>query len=113
VASLGKEEAICRQKLLTQADFGQQIAEGITLVDLWAPWCGPCKIQLEIVEDLAVKIEGKAVLAKVNVDEEPDLASQYSIMSIPTLLLFKNGKLLDTMVGIQNKELLEHKLNHA
>jgi thioredoxin 1 len=100
-------------KVLTQADFGQQIAEGITLVDFWAPWCGPCKIQLPIVEDLAVKMQGKAVLAKVNVDEEPNLASQYSIMSIPTLLLFKDGKLLDTMVGIQSKEVIEDKLNHA
>jgi thioredoxin 1 len=100
-------------KVLTHANFQQEIAEGVTLVDFWAPWCGPCKIQLPIIEELADKWTGKSVLAKVNVDDEPELASQYDIMSIPTLLLFKDGHLFDTLVGLQSKEAFDHKLTHA
>ncbi|MGM1020364.1 MAG: thioredoxin [Bacillota bacterium] len=95
---------------LTKATFQSYIQSGVTLVDFWAPWCGPCKVQLPIVEELADELKGQATLAKVNVDEEGELASQFGIRSIPTLLLFKDGQLVDTMVGINQKHVLKEKI---
>jgi thioredoxin 1 len=95
---------------LTKETFLNHVQSGVTLVDFWAPWCGPCKVQLPIVEELAGEMKGKATIAKVNVDNEPELASQFGIMSIPTLLLFKDGKVVDTMVGINQKHVLKDKI---
>jgi thioredoxin 1 len=95
---------------LTKQSFQNEIQSGVTLVDFWAPWCGPCKIQLPIVEELADEMKGQATLAKVNVDDEPELASQFGVRSIPTLLLFKDGQLVDTMVGINPKNVLKDKI---
>ncbi|CAM3354002.1 thioredoxin [Paenibacillus taichungensis] len=95
---------------LTKKTFNNQIQSGVTLVDFWAPWCGPCKIQLPIVEALADEMKGTATLAKVNVDEETELAGQFGIRSIPTLLLFKDGALVDTMVGVNQKDVLKEKI---
>ncbi len=95
---------------LKRNTFQQQIQNGTTLVDFWAPWCGPCKIQLPIIEELSGELQGQATIAKVNVDEEPELASQFGIMSIPTLILFKDGQAVDTMIGVQSKEILKEKL---
>lgn len=95
---------------LTKSTFQEQIDQGVTLVDFWAPWCGPCKIQIPIIEELSTELV-QATIAKVNVDQEPELASKYEIMSIPTLLLFKDGELVDKMVGLQSKEVLKNKLN--
>ncbi|MCC3380568.1 thioredoxin [Paenibacillus farraposensis] len=97
---------------LTKETFHGQIQTGVTLVDFWAPWCGPCKIQLPIVEELANELKGEATLAKVNVDDETELASQFGIRSIPTLLLFKDGKLADTMVGVNQKHILKEKITN-
>ncbi|MGZ0041345.1 thioredoxin [Paenibacillus ottowii] len=96
--------------VLTKQTFNNQIQSGVTLVDFWAPWCGPCKIQLPIVEALADEMKGTATLAKVNVDEETELAAQFGIRSIPTLLLFKDGALVDTMVGVNQKNVLKEKI---
>lgn len=95
---------------LTKDNFAKSIENGVSIVDFWAPWCGPCKMQLPIVEELATEMEGKAVVAKVNVDEEPEIASQYGVMSIPTLILFKDGQPVDKMVGVQSKETLKSKI---
>lgn len=95
---------------LTKTTFQSHIQSGVTLVDFWAPWCGPCKVQLPIVEELADEMKGQAALAKVNVDEETELASQFGIRSIPTLLLFKDGKLVDKMVGLNQKHVLKEKI---
>ncbi|MBO1510225.1 thioredoxin [Metabacillus bambusae] len=95
---------------LTKETFQNHIQSGVTLVDFWAPWCGPCKVQLPIVEELAGEMKGQAKIAKVNVDNEHELASQFGIMSIPTLLLFKDGKVVDKMVGINQKHVLEDKI---
>ncbi|WP_172368962.1 thioredoxin [Sporosarcina jiandibaonis] len=87
-------------------DFAQNIEEGVVLVDFWAPWCGPCKMIAPVLEELDGEIEGKAKIVKVDVDENQGTASQYGIMSIPTLLLFKDGEVVDKVVGFQPKEAL-------
>ncbi|MBB3110615.1 thioredoxin 1 [Paenibacillus phyllosphaerae] len=95
---------------LTKDTFNQSIESGVTLVDFWAPWCGPCKMQLPIVEELSTELSGTATIAKINVDEEPELASQFGVMSIPTLILFKDGQPVDKMVGLQSKDSLKSKI---
>lgn len=96
---------------LTKDNFSQSVQSGVSLVDFWAPWCGPCKMQLPIVEELSGELEGQAVIAKINVDEEPELASQFGVMSIPTLILFKDGQPVDKMVGLQSKDALKAKIS--
>jgi thioredoxin 1 len=97
---------------LTKENFTQSIESGVALVDFWAPWCGPCKMQLPIVEELSTELEGQAVIAKINVDEQPELASQFGVMSIPTLILFKDGQPVDKMVGVQSKDALKSKISN-
>jgi thioredoxin 1 len=97
---------------VTKDNFNQTVAQGVSLLDFWAPWCGPCKMQLPIVEELAEELQGKATIAKVNVDEEPELASQFGVMSIPTLILFKDGQPVDKLVGLQSKAALQNKINN-
>ncbi|WP_372638345.1 thioredoxin [Cohnella sp.] len=98
--------------VVTKDNFSENVAQGVSLLDFWAPWCGPCKMQLPIVEELAEELKGTANIAKVNVDEEPELASQFGVMSIPTLILFKDGQPVDKMVGLQSKESLKAKIQN-
>ncbi len=77
------------------------------LVDFWAEWCGPCRMFSPIVDEFAEENEGRVKVGKVNVDEQPELAGQYGVMSIPTAILFKNGETASTMVGVQPKSALE------
>ena len=76
------------------------------LVDFWASWCGPCKMMSPVVEEIANDMQGKAKVCKINVDEEQGLAMEYSIMSIPTFLIFKDGKVVNTVIGVQDKQKL-------
>lgn len=84
---------------LTEGAFDQAIAQGTALVDFWATWCGPCKMLAPVIEELGDKYEGTAVIAKVDVDAEPGLAGRYGVMSIPTVILFKDGVEIDRKVG--------------
>ena len=72
----------------------------LAMVDFWASWCGPCKMLAPVIEDLFARYEGKALVAKVNVDEEPDLARRFGVMSIPTVIFLKNGREFDRKVGV-------------
>ena len=92
---------------ITNANFKEEVLESDkkVLVDFWAPWCGPCRMVSPIVEEIAE--ENAAIkVAKINIDEQPQLASQYGVMSIPTLMVFENGDIADTAVGARNKSFI-------
>jgi len=83
----------------------------VVVVDFWAPWCGPCRMLAPTIEELSKEFEGKAVIAKVNTDEAPEIAGQFGIRSIPTVLFFKNGELVDQMIGAAPKAIYVEKIN--
>ena len=84
----------------------------VVLIDFWATWCGPCRMLAPVVEEVAAEFEGKVVVAKCNVDEAREVAMQYRIMSIPTLIYFKNGEVVDKTVGVVSKDDIVSKLNN-
>ena len=100
--------------VLTKDNFEREVlqSELPVLVDFWATWCGPCRMLAPIVEEIAREREGSLKVGKVDVDEQPELAARYGIMSIPTLLLFKNGEVAGTAIGFRPKEALEGMLDN-
>jgi len=96
---------------LTGADFKETLSEGVSLVDFWAPWCGPCRMIAPVIEELAEDFDGKAKICKVNTDEEQDIAVEFGIRSIPTIMFFKDGEMVDQVVGAQSKQALADKIN--
>jgi thioredoxin 1 len=91
---------------LTKANFEQEIADSDKpiLVDFWASWCGPCRAVAPVMEELSKEYDGKARIAKVNVDEEGELAAKFRVMSIPTVILFKDGQQVEKIIGARSKE---------
>ena len=91
-------------KTLTDGNFDDEIKQGVVLVDLWAEWCGPCRRLAPTVDALASEYDGRATVAKLNIDENPNVPSRFMVRGIPTLLVFKDGQLADTLVGLRAKE---------
>lgn len=103
---------------LSDANFEEEIinSETSALVDLWAPWCAPCRMIAPAIEELADEYQGKVVIGKLNIDENPVIASRYGVTSIPTLLFFKNGEAVDQMIGVpagNARKVIEDKLKNV
>lgn len=96
---------------ITDANFATETNEGLVLVDFWAPWCGPCRMQGPILDGIATEYQDKVKIVKVNVDENPQTSQAHGIMSIPTLLLKKDGQVVEQMIGVQQKPQLEQVFN--
>lgn len=100
---------------VNEANFDQEVLQASVpvLVDFWAPWCGPCRMIAPTVEQLATELAGQAKVCKLNVDENTKLAARYGVTGIPTLIIFKNGQIVDRFVGVQSKERLRDALLQA
>lgn len=94
-------------KHLTDANFSKETESGVTLVDFYADWCGPCRMLAPVLEQVAAEIQGKAFIGKVNIDNEQKTASQFQITSVPTMILFKDGKEINRLVGLRNAQAIK------
>jgi len=92
--------------ILTDENFDKVISSGVTLVDFWAEWCGPCKVQGPIINELADEVNGNANICKLNIDKNQTTAQKYGIQSIPTILIFKDGNPVEKLVGVKPKRIL-------
>jgi thioredoxin 1 len=111
----GKEELVAEVKTLTDESFDKEIGDAATpmIVDFWAPWCGPCRMVGPVIEEIAGDHDGKVVVGKLNVDENPATASKFGIMSIPTIILFKDGEPAKKVIGARSKADFEREFELA
>jgi thioredoxin 1 len=98
-------------KTFTDSDFDEKVKDGVVLIDFWAEWCGPCRRLAPTVDALATEYDGRATVGKMNVDENPNVPGRFMIRGIPTMLIFKDGKLADQIVGLVPKEEIARKLD--
>lgn len=98
---------------LTSGNFESTVAGGVTLVDFWAEWCAPCRMMTPVLDQLAEEFAGRATVAKVNVDNEPDLAANFQVSSIPTLLVIKDGEMVQQFIGVTSKNDLKAAIEKA
>jgi thioredoxin 1 len=100
-------------KEFTDANFQSEVLESdkLTMIDLWAEWCGPCRMMTPIVDELSSEYDGKAVVGKLNVDKNPKVPTDHNVRGIPTFLFFKNGQLVDKVVGAVTKKVLQDKID--
>jgi len=94
-------------KVLTNSSFTKDVQKGVTLVDFHANWCGPCRMLAPVLEEVAKQIHGKASIAKIDIDTEQDIANQFQITSVPTMVLFKDGKEVNRIVGLRNADAIK------
>ena len=94
-------------KIVNNDEFRSEISEGVVLVDFFATWCGPCKMLAPVLENLSEEMSGKVKIIKVDIDQSPALADEFRIISVPTMILFKNGKVAEQMVGFLPKERIQ------
>jgi thioredoxin 1 len=96
---------------LNNDNFETTVKEGVSLVDFWAPWCGPCRMLSPVIDELANDFENKANICKVDTDAQQDLAVKYGVRSVPTILFMKDGEIVDQLIGAQSKQVLADKIN--
>jgi thioredoxin 1 len=96
---------------IKDANFKNEVSNGTVVVDFWAPWCGPCKMLGPVMEELSENLDGKAKFVKVNVDKNPVTSSHYKISSIPTVLVFKDGDVVETLVGFRPKAVIREEID--
>jgi thioredoxin 1 len=101
--------------VITDQNFQQQVIGSKTpvVVDFWAPWCQPCRMVTPLIEELAKEYQGKVVVGKLNVDENPEAAGQFNVMSIPTVMVFKDGKPMKSFIGAQKKDTYKHAIEEV
>ena len=106
------QEDIIMAMELNSSSFQSEIVDfnGAAVVDFWAPWCGPCRMMGPIVESLATKMAGKVKITKLNVDDSPDIAAKFNVSTIPTIIFFKNGKAVHTVIGVVPEAELENQI---
>ena len=98
-------------KEINDNNFAEEVKEGLLMIDFWAPWCAPCRMVAPILDELSDDFSGKATIAKVNVDENPAVATEYAVTSIPTMIIFNKGELVERVVGAKAKQSYTDLLN--